>query len=232
MDELKLDIEDRSTSTYSHPALSPIRGLPLSEEEIGGEMGRQDRENDKMDRLQAHLDGVVREEEEEEEEENRPLYTFVDDEIAMMHTERFYALKQSFMTVESFQADYSHMNMNDNEQNDRLLLADEMNAEFIKRSEMYTDSASAVCKKWDDDHGDHQQHDLRVEFGRRNQRLWSRTTARCDVAFLSLLPHSWRNSCQCMVLSSLQCSWRNEYANGNIHLLRWLCVFCSHCLLV
>ena len=143
MDELKLDIEDRSTSTYSHPALSPVRGFPLSEEEIEGETGRQDRENDQMDGLQTHLNRIVV----EEEEEDRPLYTFVDDEIAMMHTERFYALKHSFMTVEAFHPDTSHVNMNDNEQDDRLLLADEMNAEFLKRSEMYTDSASAVCRK-------------------------------------------------------------------------------------
>ena len=141
MDDLKLDIEDRSF-TYSHPALSPVRGLSLSEEENERERKEYNERSNLPIIYKSDMNGDQQEQDQEQDQEQ--LYTFVDDEIAMMHTERFYSLKHSFMSVTSYLPNGEYGNLDDNEQQDRLLIASDLNAEFMKRNEMYTDSASAV----------------------------------------------------------------------------------------
>ena len=63
-------------------------------------------------------------------------YSFVDEDVANVHTDRFYSIKHHLMSEDYYRAD--------NEAEDRLLLVSNVDAEFIKRSQLCTDSASTV----------------------------------------------------------------------------------------
>ena len=63
-------------------------------------------------------------------------YAFVDEDIANFHTDRFYSIKHHLMSEDYYRTD--------NEAEDRLLLVSNVDEEFIKRSQLCTDSASTV----------------------------------------------------------------------------------------
>ena len=141
MDDLKLDVEDCSF-TNPHTLPSSTQGLSLSVE--NNEQNEQNEHNNLPVVYETDMNSDHQDRSDEQKQEQLHLYTFVNDEVAMMHTERFYSLKHSLMSVDSYLPVEEYGNMNDNEQQDRLLIASDLNAEFMKRNEMYTDSASAV----------------------------------------------------------------------------------------
>ena len=63
-------------------------------------------------------------------------YTFIDEDVANVHTDRFYSIKHHLMSEDYYRTD--------NEAEDRLLLVSNVDEEFIKRSQLCTDSASTV----------------------------------------------------------------------------------------